>query len=144
MSASSKPARRCVAVRLSAVAVMSWLAAGCAAPGDGAPEQMPEGWLCCNMRTDGAWISDINYKETHKTMIPLGTPVKVTGYGRYRVHTLMDGKRQDIGNDYSRDLDLSAFARRYVWAENPREARVRVAQGAQGRHVGPRDPRDDA
>ena len=40
------------------------------------------GWLCCNMRTDGSWISDINYDESHKTIIPAGTPVEMTGYGR--------------------------------------------------------------
>ena len=44
------------------------------------------GYLCCNMRTDGSWISDINYDENGKTVIPAGTPVKVLGYGRHRVH----------------------------------------------------------
>jgi hypothetical protein len=24
-------------------------------------EDKPVGFLCCNMRTDGSWISDINY-----------------------------------------------------------------------------------
>ena len=62
------------------------------------------GFLCCNMRTDGSWISDINYDENGKQMIPVGTPVKVTGYGRYRVKLDINGKSQAIGNDYSRDL----------------------------------------
>jgi hypothetical protein len=37
------------------------------------------------MRTDGSWISDINYAENGKRVIPLGTPLKATGYGRHRV-----------------------------------------------------------
>lgn len=79
-----------------------------------------EGFLCCNMRTDGSWISDINYAENGKRVIPVGTPLKATGYGRYRVYvTLGDGK-QAIGNDYSRDLDMPTFAKRYVVAEDPR------------------------
>jgi hypothetical protein len=77
------------------------------------------GYLCCNMRTDGSWISDINYAENGKTVIPAGTPVKVVGYGRQRVHIEIGGKKQAIGNDYSRDLALEVFARRYVVSENP-------------------------
>lgn len=81
-----------------------------------------DGYLCCNMRTDGSWISDINYAENGKRVIPAGTPVTVTGYGRYRVHTLMDGEKHDLGNDYSRDLDLETFAKRYVVPSDPRPA----------------------
>ena len=77
------------------------------------------GYLCCNMRTDGSWISDINYEESGKTVIPAGTPVKVLGYGHYRVKVEIAGKKQAIGNDYSRDLPLDVFARRYVVADNP-------------------------
>jgi len=77
------------------------------------------GYLCCNMRTDGSWISDINYDESGKTVIPVGTPIQVVGYGRQRVRIEIAGKKQAIGNDYSRDLKLDAFARRYVTADNP-------------------------
>ncbi|HSW07970.1 hypothetical protein [Aquabacterium sp.] len=85
-------------------------------------QPMPEGFLCCNLRTDGKWISDINYAESHKRVIPLGTPAKVTGYGRYRVFVdLGDGSKQALGNDYSRDMELGAFAKRYVWAEDPKK-----------------------
>ena len=76
------------------------------------------GWLCCNMRTDGGWISDINY-ESAQRVIAAGTPVEITGYGRYRVHTLMNGEKQDLGNDYSREVDMGAFAHRYVVPTNP-------------------------
>jgi len=77
------------------------------------------GFLCCNMRTDGSWISDINYDENGKKIIPVGTPLKVTGYGHYRVKMDINGKSQAIGNDYSRDLALDEFAKRYVVADDP-------------------------
>jgi hypothetical protein len=85
----------------------------------GAPEEKPVGFLCCNMRTNGSWISDINYDENGMKIIPVGTPVTVTGYGHYRVKVDINGKHQAIGNDYSRDLDMNTFAKRYVVAENP-------------------------
>lgn len=99
----------------------------------------PEGWLCCNMRTDGAWISDSNYLESGKTTIPLGTPVKVLDYGRYRVHVEIggpvggpfSGKRQALGNDYSRDIALPEFARRYVVSENPADKLASFAPAVQ-------------
>ena len=85
------------------------------------------GFLCCNMRTDGAWISDINYAENGKRVIPAGTQVTITGYGRYRVNTTMAGQRQDIGNDYSRDLDLENFAKRYVVMADPKAALAKAS-----------------
>lgn len=78
-----------------------------------------DGFLCCNLRTDGSWISDINYQESGKRLIPVGTPARVTGYGRYRVHLELGGGKQSIGNDYSRDLDLGTFAQRYVVTQDP-------------------------
>lgn len=45
-----------------------------------------EGYLCCNMRTDGSWISNINYADGGMRIIPAGTPIKFNGYGRYRVY----------------------------------------------------------
>jgi hypothetical protein len=80
----------------------------------------PEGYLCCNLRTDGRWISDINYAEAGKRIVPAGTPAKVTGYGRYRAHVDLDGSKQAIGNDYSRDLEMGAFAQRYVVTSDPK------------------------
>jgi hypothetical protein len=77
------------------------------------------GFLCCNMRTDGSWISDINYLDEGKTMIPAGTPVTQTGYGKNRVHVTINGRRQEIGNDYSRSLSLEAFAKRYIVDQDP-------------------------
>jgi hypothetical protein len=78
-----------------------------------------QGYLCCNLRTDGAWISDINYDENGKRVIPVGTPVTILGQGRYRIKIQVEGQKQAIGNDYSRDLSLEEFAKRYVVTENP-------------------------
>ena len=98
------------------------LAAALALAAPARAQQVPEnGFLCCNLRTDGSWISDINYEESGKTLIPLGTPLKFTGYGRYRVYVEIDGKRQALGNDYSRDLTKESFAARYIQAANPRD-----------------------
>lgn len=84
-----------------------------------APAQpLRDGFLCCNMRGDGSWISDINYLGS-KQLVPAGTPVKITGYGRQRVLVDIDGKKQALGNDYSRSLTLEAFALRYVVETDP-------------------------
>ncbi len=80
-----------------------------------------EGFLCCNMRSDGNWIADINYEESGKSVIPMGTPVKFKGYGRYRVQIEVNGKTQYLGNDYSRDLAMDVFAQRYIVARNPKQ-----------------------
>lgn len=86
----------------------------------GAAAQTP-GFLCCNMRTDGSWISDINYADTGKTVISAGTPLTMNGYGKNRVHVLINGRKQAIGNDYSRSMPLEAFAKRYVVTDDPLE-----------------------
>ena len=77
------------------------------------------GFLCCNMRSDGSWISDINYDENGKHIIPVGTPLTYLGQGRNRIKINIQGKDQAIGNDYSRDLTLDEFAKRYVVTEDP-------------------------
>jgi hypothetical protein len=78
-----------------------------------------DGFMCCNLRTDGSWASDSNYAESGKRIIPVGSPVRVTGYGRNRVLVEVAGAKQAIGNDYSRDLGPEDFARRWVVAEDP-------------------------
>jgi hypothetical protein len=79
------------------------------------------GFLCCNMRSDGAWISDINYDGQGKTIISAGTQLIMEGYGKNRVHVLINGRKQDIGNDYSRSMSLEAFAKRYIVEQDPLE-----------------------
>lgn len=79
-----------------------------------------EGFLCCNMRVDSSgWASDSNYREGGKRVVPVGTPLKITGYGRQRVVTEGANLKLWLGNDYSRDLDLGTFAERYVVKSDP-------------------------
>jgi hypothetical protein len=33
-----------------------------------------EGFLCCNMRTNGTWVSDSNYQESGGGTVRVGTP----------------------------------------------------------------------
>ena len=111
--------------------LLSVLLAALSAPASAQPA--PEGYLCCNMRTDGNWISDINYAENGKRILAVGTPLKVTGYGRYRAYVDIGDTKQALGNDYSRDLALGEFAARYVVPQDPRPkiasfpARIREA-----------------
>ena len=81
--------------------------------------EYPAGYLCCNMRTDGSWISDSNYREGDKTVISAGTRATVTGYGRNRVYVDINGRKQALGNDYSRNITLEDFANRYVVMQDP-------------------------
>ena len=83
-------------------------------------QELSDGFLCCNMRSDGSWISDSNYAESGKRIIQIGTPIIYKGLGRNRVLVEIEGKRQAIGNDYSRDIALEAFARRYIVKDDPR------------------------
>jgi hypothetical protein len=85
-----------------------------------AQELPPPGFLCCNLRTDGSWASDNNYQENGKKMLEAGTAVKPLSYGRYRVYIEINGAKQAIGNDYSRDLAPDAFARRWIVKDDPK------------------------
>ena len=105
--------------RSKAIAASLLAAAAFALPAAVAAQAKYDGYLCCNLRSDGSWISDSNYAENGKRVIPVGTPTSITGYGRHRVNVRIDGARQSIGNDYSRDLDLGTFAQRYVVTEDP-------------------------
>jgi len=100
---------------LRALGIVAALAAGAASAQD-----KYDGYLCCNLRSDGSWISDINYAGDGLRVVPAGTPVKVTAVGRKKVSVLLGGGKQSIGNDYSRDLSPEAFARRYVLREDPK------------------------
>jgi len=79
-----------------------------------------EGFLCCSMLNDRGWISDLNYEDGHKTVVPAGTPVKFTGFGRSRLRIEIDGKKLEIGNDYSRTISMDNFAGMYVPTEDPK------------------------
>lgn len=105
-----------------ATTVASFGLTGTATPAGAQTAELGEGFLCCNLRSDGRWISDSNYLEAGKTLIPFGTPLRFAGFGRYRVFVEIDGQRQAIGNDYSRSLTMDAFARRYIVKDDPRIA----------------------
>lgn len=94
--------------------------AACSATADEKRTPPYEGFLCCNLMNDGGWINDINYRGERKQLLPAGTPVKVTGYGRNRVQIEFEGGKAAIGNDYSRALAIDDFARRYVLDQDPR------------------------
>ena len=49
-----------------------------------------------------------------------GTPVKPTGFGRYRVNVEINGAKQSIGNDYSRNLPMEQFAARWIVTADPK------------------------
>lgn len=112
----SRPSNRRAPARLAAALLGLAAIAGTAHV---AAQDKYDGYLCCNLRSDGSWISDSNYAENGKRVIPVGTPVSITGYGRHRVNVRIDGEKQSIGNDYSRDIALGDFARRYVVTDDP-------------------------
>jgi hypothetical protein len=82
-------------------------------------EDQLSGFLCCNMHSDGTAISDINVDDTDQHVIPVGTPLKVTGYRKHRVKVVVENKNQAIVNEYSRDLPIQEFAKRYIVQEDP-------------------------
>jgi hypothetical protein len=109
--------------RLSAAAAAAALTMtlACAAPPALAQKTQPyEGYLCCSMLSDGSWISDLNYEDGSKKIVPAGTPVKFTGFGRWRLLVEIDGKKIGIGNDYSRTMSMDDFAELYVPALDPK------------------------
>ncbi len=84
-----------------------------------------DGYLCCNMRSNSnGWISDTNTDDGSKHLLPLGTPVTMTGYGRNRFEfdvnaNKLPRKNYWLGNDYSRELSNEVFSQRYVIKTNP-------------------------
>lgn len=100
------------------LALLAVLAA--TALGVGAQAQpLPQGWLCCNLYAERDWISDIGYRDGENRLIPAGTPVRVTGWGRYRMTAEVGNERLRIGNDYSRTLSNEQFAARLIVSEDP-------------------------
>ena len=79
------------------------------------------GYLCCNMRTYGNSISDINYDEQGTSIVAVGTPARITAYDFRWFDADLGGKPQRIKNDYSRNITLADFAKRYVVTEDPKQ-----------------------
>lgn len=127
---SADALKRRMATTIAVVSLAAALAACESVPLDGnmleakrnfAP--LRAGYLCCNLYSDGYWVSDINYRDTDKQLLPVGTPVELVAYGRQRVgfRTSATATVQYLGNDYSRSLDKQAFARRYIVSEDVRK-----------------------
>jgi len=76
------------------------------------------GFTCCNLHYENDWISDANWSSM--PMLPAGQPIKITDYGRYRIHVEIDGKNMRLGLDYGRSEPLGQFARRIVVAQDPK------------------------
>ena len=77
-------------------------------------------YLCCNMRAGSDWISDINYDEEGMRVLPFGTPAKVLAVSRNRILVEIEGKTYKFNNDYSRELGMPEFIRRYLLPADPR------------------------
>jgi hypothetical protein len=81
-----------------------------------------DGFLCCNLRVSGSWASDANNQRSGGMLMPAGTRVIGMAYGSSQVDVEIGGKKVSIGNDYSRDMTIQAFAQRWIVAKDPREA----------------------
>ena len=82
---------------------------------------MLSGYTCCNLRYNKDWINDVNYGQL--PMIPAGTPIKVTGYGRYRASVDIDGKPFRLGLDYGRTQETTEqWVAKQIVAEDPKIA----------------------
>lgn len=79
-----------------------------------------EGFLCCSLLSNGSWISDLAYDDGSQKIVPAGTPVKFTSFGRWRMYLEIDGKQVGLGNDYSRTMTLDEFAKLYVPTQDPK------------------------
>ncbi len=107
---------------LCGIAMAGAILAGCETmPGQTASAPAPallSGYTCCNLHYEGDWISDANWSSM--PMIPAGAAIKVLDYGRYRVHTEIDGRKMRLGLDYGRQIALEDWARQIVVSEDPR------------------------
>lgn len=87
--------------------------------------------MCCTVRYDGDWISDL--AALRNPRLAPGARIKVTGYGRYRAYTDIDGKPMRLGLDYGRRQESVAdFARKHVLAQDPRPRIASFAPAIQG------------
>jgi hypothetical protein len=77
------------------------------------------GFLCCNMHSDGQEISDISIGGPEQHVVPVGSPIRATSYGKHRVKVVVENKNQTLLNDYSRDLPVEQFAKRYIVGDDP-------------------------
>jgi hypothetical protein len=82
-------------------------------------EDLISGFLCCNMHSDGQEISDLSIGGPERHVVPVGSPIRATSYGKHRVKVVVENKNQTLLNDYSRDLPIAQFARRFIVQDDP-------------------------
>lgn len=103
--------------RIATAIVLAALVGAAAAAG-----KVPkDGYLCCNLRSNGSWASDANDPRSGGQMLPAGTKVIGMAYGVYQVDVEIDGRKVALGNDYSRDLTIESFAQRWIVPTDPRK-----------------------
>ena len=105
-----------------AVVIASIVLLGCqSAPRSTMPPGGFSGYLCCNMHRSAEWISDNSHDTGEYSILPLGTPVRAVAYGNSRVQLDIDSKVYWLGNDYSRNIPMETFAKRYIVSGDPRQ-----------------------
>jgi hypothetical protein len=82
-------------------------------------QDLISGFLCCNLHSDGQEISDISIGGPEQHVVPLGSPIRATSYSKHRVKVVVENKNQTLLNDYSRDLPIEQFAKRFIVSEDP-------------------------
>ena len=76
-------------------------------------------YACCNLRYQDRWISDSNILA--RPFIPAGSRVRITDWGRNRVHVVVEGRPFSAGPDYGFEkLTREQFADRLFVKEDPR------------------------
>lgn len=108
--------------RATAALAAALLALSTAARSADEPEL--SGYTCCNLHYDNDWISDANWSSM--PMIPAGAGIKTTGYGRYRIHVEIDGRKMRLGLDYGRQQSLADWGRKLIVKEDPRPRIARL------------------
>ena len=88
------------------------------------------GYTCCDLHYSKDWINDYNFAEL--PIIPAGTPVEVTNYGRYRAFLKIEGKPMRLGQDYGRDQEtLDKYVKKIIVSDDPRPRIASYPAGVQ-------------
>lgn len=111
-----RPRRRAPSAALS---ILPALACALAAVPAAAQKAVADGYLCCNLRVNGGWASDLNDPRSGGRVMPLGSKVVGLTYGTAQVDVEIDGAKVSLGNDYSRNLPMEQFAARWIVARDP-------------------------
>ena len=84
-----------------------------------------DGFLCCNVYSDGQEISDLNAPSTERHRVPVGSPIHVTSVGKHKIKLDIENKKQVLMNDNSQGLSMPEFIKRFVVSEDP-NARIKT------------------